>query len=93
MDNYANSKVTINCYNVYGRSARRMCNDDRDRQKKIYKEEYKTNKLNDNEKQLLKLYEKQHVSSQIFQYAIVGYVVLLIGLIITVNLPIWYWFI
>lgn len=91
INNYANSKVTKTCYNIYLKYERNKCNNDRNTEIEKFKADYKKNKLNDNERKLLSLYKKQNITSEIIRYAVIGYIVIPLVTVIIVNMP-WWWF-
>ena len=93
INNYANSKVTIDCSNIYVNYAKRNCNNDRNTEIEKFKADYKKNKLNDNERKLLSLYKKQNIGLDIMLYAGIGYIGLPLAIIIIVNMPWWYYWI
>lgn len=91
INNYANSKVTIDCSNIYGNYAKRNCNSKKNLEIEKFKADYKKNKLNDNERKLLSLYKKQNIYSDIVMYAGIGYVGIPLAIVIIANLPWWYY--
>jgi hypothetical protein len=93
INNYANSKVTIDCSNIYGNYAKRNCNSKKNLEIEKFKADYKKNKLNDNERKLLSLYKKQNIGLDIMLYAAIGYLGIPIAIIIVANLPWWYFLI
>lgn len=90
IDQYINSKVNINCYNVYGKYQRRSCNAELENKKNQHKKEYLENILTVNDKILVKLYENQNISGTIVKYAFIGYF-LIPFILVSVNTP-WYFF-
>ena len=93
INNYANSKVTKICYNIYSKSEKNKCNDDRNTEIEKFKADYKINKLNDNERELLSLYKKQNIYSDIGMIAVIGYIGIPLATIIIANMPWWYYWI
>ena len=91
INNYANSKVTIDCSNIYGNYAKRNCNSKKNLEIEKFKADYKKNKLNDNERKLLSLYKKQNIYSDIVMYAGIGYVGIPLAILIIYHLP-WWWY-
>lgn len=104
INNYANSKVTTNCSNIYRKYAKRnsnskknseieKCKADYKKNSEIekFKADYKKNKLNDNERKLLSLYEKQNITSELIQYAAIGYIGIPLAALLIYILP-WWWF-
>ncbi len=91
INNYANSKVTKTCYNISSKYERNKCNNDITTEIEKFKADYKKNKLNDNERKLLSLYKKQNITSEIIQYAAIGYIGIPLAALLIYILP-WWWF-
>jgi hypothetical protein len=89
MTQYINSKVTINCNNIYGSYGRRSCNRELDYQKQKFKQEYLEAKLTQDDKQLINLYEREHLNLKIAKYAFSGYIAIPLIFLVIVNVPWW----
>lgn len=92
IENYALSKITINCNSIYySRSQYRACQSLINNEKDKFKQEYKKTKLTSNEQLLIKLYEKQHINNKITQYALTGYIIIPTIIYAVVYMPWWWW--
>ena len=89
MTQYINSKVTINCNNIYGKYNRRSCNSELSYQKQKFQKEYLETKLTEDDKQLINLYEGQHINLEIAKYAFGGYIVIPLIVLVCINVPWW----
>jgi len=89
MTQYINSKVTINCNNIYSKYNRKSCNRELNVQKQNFKKEYLETKLTEDDKQLINLYEGQQRNLEIAKYAFGGYIVIPLIVLVSIHVPWW----